>query len=209
MKKEDKKTILIFIILIILIIGVLLFNIYKNKSNNVDRKVEYIFNNLTYDMVYNKGADLFLEAVSLLKDNVFEYEKNNNENIQYYSINDYNNYKKIKNSYKMTNILSNNALEKYMELKKIIKNENDYYIEDYKNNIDTNYIGSIIEIDKYNDNYVYFKSINYYCDNTKYIGILDSIPKCSYTSNESILTIINENNNLKINNIEEIQNILK
>jgi len=56
---------------------------------------------------------------------------------------------------------------------------------------------------------VYFKSINYYCENYEYIGLLDDIPNCKYTSDETKFTLILENNNKKISKIEEIKNILK
>jgi len=212
MKEKDKITLLVFLGLIIVILGILKFNIYKNKKlDDVDRKVEYIFNELTYDQVYKKGNKLFLQSIELLTNsNVLEYEKDKNNKIIYYSINDYNNYKKIRNFYIVKTTLSSIETKKYMELKNIIEYENSYYIE--SNNkvfMKNDYIGSDIDIDSYDDKYVYFKIINYYCVDYKYIGIIENLPSCNYTNNESIFTLVLENNNLRVNNIEEIKNIIK
>lgn len=211
MKDNDKKTLALFIVLIILIIGVGIFNMYKNKAlNNIDRKIEYIFNNLTYDNVYQEGTKLFFQTIDLINNKyVFTYEKDANGKVKLYSINEYNNYRKIQNFMLVSNTLKQNELEKYINLKKIIKHENNYYIETYQEEYNNKYVGSIIDIKNYDNDYVYFTSTNYYCENYKYLGLLEDEPNCNHTTTNSEFTIVLENNNLRINNLEDIINILK
>ena len=98
MKKDEIKTLIIFIILVASIILVVGVNYQKNKKlNDVDRKIEFIFG-YTYDSVLVKGEELFLETISLFNDKtVFEFEKNLDESIKKYAINDVTDYKKITN----------------------------------------------------------------------------------------------------------------
>jgi len=86
MKEKDKLTLFVFIGLIVIILGILVFNIYKTKKlDNVDRRVEYIFNNLTYDNVFNKGSELFLQTIKLLNNSdIWEFERDVNGKIIYY-----------------------------------------------------------------------------------------------------------------------------
>jgi len=210
--KNNKITLSTFITLIIAIIVLLIYNIIQNnKLNNVDRKIEYIFNNYTYDRVYINGSNLFFKAIELLNNNeIFIFEKDDNNIIKNYVINDEKEYKKINNFNIVSNILSDHEIKKYMNLNGIIKYENNYYIvSSEKEKINNKYIGSILDIYSYDDKYVYFKSINYYCENYEYIGLLDDIPNCKYTSDETKFTLILENNNLRISNLEEIRSILK
>ena len=109
----------------------------------------------------------------------------------------------------VTNTFSNDNIEKYMNYEKIIKHENNFYIESYIEEKTNNYIGSKLDISSYDNKYVYFKSINYYCENSDYLGKLDSNPKCNYTTSETNFALVLENNSLRINNFEEINNILK
>lgn len=208
MKKEDIKTLIIFIILVIAIILVFGINIYKNRAlDNVDRKIKYIMG-YSYDTIYNKGNNLFLQTINLLNNNAFEYTKNNDGSIKKYAINKENNYVKINNFSLVNNTLSENTLSEYMDLKKILYYENDYYMKE--NNIfNDNYVGSIIEIKDYNDNLITFSSLNYYCENSKYIGLLEDIPECIYTFNETEFNIVLENNMFKIENIKDFEFVLK
>ncbi len=209
MKKEDIKTLIVFIILIIAIISVWGINSYKNrKLENVDRKIEYIMG-YSYDTIYNKGSNLFLQTISLLNDkDVFEYAKNNDGSIKRYAIENINDYIKINNFSIAINTFSDSSLKEYMNKKEIIYFEDNYYIKNYKNE-SNNYIGSIIDIDTYDASKITFKSINYYCDNTKYIGLLEDIPKCNYTFNETKFSIVLENNIFKIENIKDFEFISK
>ncbi|MBE6156319.1 MAG: hypothetical protein E7161_01045 [Firmicutes bacterium] len=212
MKEKDKLTLFVFIGLIVIILGILVFNIYKTKKlDNVDRRVEYIFNNLTYDNVFNKGSELFLQTIKLLNNSdIWEFERDVNGKIIYYAINNYNQYKKIRNFHIVNTTLNSVEIQKYMNEKNIIKYENNYYIETNNDEeLKSNYIGSNIEIKSYDNNYVYFKCINYYCDDYEYNGIIEEIPSCNYTDSESIFTLVLENNNLRVNNLEEIRNIIK
>lgn len=209
MKKEDIKTLLVFIFLIIAIILVWSINSYKNrKLDNVDRKIEYIMG-YSYDAIYNKGSSLFLQTISLLNNkDVFEYAKNNDDSIRKYSINNQSGYFKINNFSLALNTFTNNSLKEYMDKKNIIYFENNYYMKDYTND-NNNYIGSIIDIKDYNDTSITFKSINYYCANSEYIGILDEALKCDYNTNESEFSIVLENNMFKIESLQDFEFISK
>lgn len=209
MKKEDIKTLIVFIILIIAIISVLGINLYKNrKLENVDRKIKYIMG-YSYDTIYNKGSNLFLQTISLLNDkDVFEYAKNNDGSIKKYAIENINDYIKINNFSIALNTFTDSSLKEYMNKKDIIYFEDNYYMKDYINE-SNNYIGSIIDIDTYDNSKITFKSINYYCDNTKYIGLLEDIPECNYTFNETKFNIVLENNMFKIEDIKDFEFISK
>ena len=208
MKKNDIKYIVIFILLIVLIVGTIIFSNLKNKPlNNVDRKIEYIFNNLTYDNVLNMSRSVFDNALKLVR-NDYEYEIDNNE-IELYSINNYNKYKKILNYSLISSTLKNNIIESFLNSKKIINYKNEYYIESYDNNYNRDYIGSILSINNHGKDFVTIKSTNYYCENSKFIGILNTEPDCDYTKTESKFTLSLENNLLKVNNLEEIERILQ
>lgn len=209
MEKKDKITLIVFIFLIISIIFVVGVNSYKNrKLTNVDRKIEYIMG-YSYDTVLNKGSNLFLQTIELLNNkNVFEYTKNLDGSIKHYSIKDINNYVKITNFSLVTNTLSSNTLEDYINYKNIIYFENSYFMED--NKIEkNNYIGSIIDINNYDNNKVNFKSINYYCDNSKYLGIIYEEPDCNYKKNETTFDIELENNMFKISSINDFKFLTK
>lgn len=211
MKKDDKLTLILFISLILLIGGLLIFNIYKNnKDKDVDRKIKYIFDELTYNDVYEKSSKLFTQGIELLNNkDIYNFEKDNNSKIKYYSIKGYNYYKKILNFTIVNNTFKESEVTKYMDLKKIINYENNYYIKKIEEEENNKYIGSIIKIESYDSKYVYFRSTNYYCENSSYIGLLEDVPSCNYQSTETNFTVIYENNKLKINSLEEIENILK
>lgn len=210
MKNKDRVTLIIFITLIILIFAVFLMNLYKNrKLENVDRKVDYIFETFTYDTIYKAGTELFFQTIELLNKDIFEYEKNANGSIKFFSINNYNSYRKINNFTIVSNTLTNSEIEKFMTLKKIINYENNYYREIYTEEINSTYIGSSIELDYYDENYAYFKSVNYYCNDYNYIGNIEEEPDCLYSTRESTFKIERENNNLRISSLEEITSILE
>ena len=66
MKKEDIKYLVIFIILIVLILSVFIYDCYKNRMIEVDRKVDYIFNYYSYPEALNNSQDLFFKAIDIL-----------------------------------------------------------------------------------------------------------------------------------------------
>jgi len=203
MEKKDKITLIVFIFLVVSIIFVVGVNSYKTKPlKNVDRKIEYIMG-LSYDTVLNKGEELFFQTINLLNDKeIFEYERNLNNSIKTYAINDLTNYIKIKNFSLATNTFSSKSLKEYMEYKKIVYFEKSYYMENFNESI-SNYVGSKIDIDSYNNEKVFFKSINYYCDNTEYIGSIEEIPSCEYTQKESRFSIVVDKNMFRISTIED------
>lgn len=207
MKRNDIKYIVIFILLIILIVGTIIFSYCKNKPlKDVDRKIEYIFNNLTYDNVLNMSKNVFNNALKLVK-NDFEYEINDDE-IELYSINDIT-YKKILNYSLINSTLKNNIINNFLNNKKIINYKNEYYIELYENNYNRDYVGSILSINNHGDKFVTIKSTNYYCKDSKFVGILNEEPDCEYIKTDTKFTLSLENNLLKVNNLDEIEKILK
>ena len=208
MEKKDKLTIATFIFLIISILLIVGINFYKNRPlKNIDRKIEYIMG-YNSNIILDKGENLFKQTIELLTNkDVFEYAKGNDNEIKYYSINKINNYQKIKNFSIVKNILSESAIVDYMNSKNIINFENSYYIV-LKDEEKINYIGSIINIDSYTNNTVTFKSINYYCDNYKYIGLIDEMPNCNYETKETKFNLIYKDNTFRIANIEEFKNII-
>lgn len=208
MEKKDKKTLVIFILLIISIIILLGINIYRNKKlENVDRKIEYIMGYTNNDIL-NKGESLFLQTIRLFNNEAFEYVLDLSEKKRYYSINRVNNYVKIINFSIATNNFSKNALNNFMDYKDIIYFENSYYMVDKKIN-DNNYIGSMLSIESYNDNEVIFKTVNYYCENVDYIGIIYEDLKCNQKKEEGTFKIVLENNIFKIDDIENFKTIFE
>ena len=208
MEKKDKLTIATFIFLIISILLIVGINFYKNRPlKNIDRKIEYIMG-YNSNIILDKGENLFKQTIELLTNkDVFEYAKGNDNEIKYYSINKINNYQKIKNFSIVKNILSESAIVDYMNSKNIINFENSYYIV-LKDEEKINYIGSIINIDSCTNNTVTFKSINYYCDNYKYIGLIDEMPNCNYETKETKFNLIYKDNTFRIANVEEFKNII-
>lgn len=206
MNKEDFKNKIVFIVLIALITFFVSFNIIKNvKKQNIDRKIIYI-NNMTYDTVLENGKNLFFNMVDILKNDGLTYEKNNSNKDKIYNI-DGVDYKRITNISAAFNKIDNTEIDKFMKYMGIINNNNNYYINHIK--IQTNYVGSTLNIEKYDDENVIFKSINYYCDNYKYIGNIKNDIDCNYTKKESTFKTKFINDNLVITNLEDILNIIK
>ncbi len=210
MKKEDIRVVILFIVLILLIISVLIFNSYKfRKRENVNRKLEYIFEKYTYANILDDGTKLFFDGLNILNNNNLSFEKNKNDSIKYYSIKDYSTYKKILNMDNLFNIFSKDITEDYMKDKKIIKYNDEYYIENYVQNINKDYIGSNVEISSYDDNYVYFNSVNYYCKNEEYIGLITDEPNCDYVSTKTNFKVILEGSSLRILDYHELLKIIE
>ena len=109
---------------------------------------------------------------------------------------------------KIINTFAKVDLDKYINDKKIIIKNNEYYIQDYDDIINKDYIGSILNIKEYNLKEVIFTSINYYSKDNKYQGLFDEIPKNYYKESKTEFKIIFEDNNLKITNIEELEKII-
>lgn len=200
MKKNDIVTVLVFIFLIVGIIYVLGVNINKNKkSENVDRKIEYIMG-YTSNEVLNKGESLFLQTVRLFNNEAFEYVLDLRERKRHYSINQVNNYLKLLNFSVATNNLSSKAVNEFMKYKEIIFFEHSYYMVDNIVN-DIDYVGSMIDIEKYDEEKVYFKTINYFCSDLEYQGIVYEPLVCE-KSEEGMFTMVLENNIFRIDDIE-------
>ena len=188
MKKENVKAVALFVILILLIGLLFIYHDYSNYSEkDIDRKVEIFFNEYSYNDVYNQSNVLFFNAIKILNPSNFTYEKDQNDDVIYYSINDYNQYKKIID---------------FDLVKSTIKS-----IEEYKEDHNNNYIGSILDIKSHDDNYIYVESTNYYCENEEYVGYLKKEPTCKFTKNTTNFTIELENNNFRITSLEDIKKI--
>ncbi len=210
MKREDIRTLLLFIIIVLLIGLCCLYNDYRNRTlNNIDRKVDVIFNKYSYDLMVEQGQTLFFDTIKFLNSENYGYEEEFGGDIRIYTINDYNRYKKIVNFSVIKDLINSTELANFMNLKKIINYEDEFYIESYKEEINENYIGSIIELMNYDTNFANFKSTNYYCENANYQGLLTNAPNCNYTFTETNYSLNLEGNILKINNIEDIYKIIK
>ena len=206
--KEDKKILIIFIIVISLLFLLFIYNDYLNRRELIDRKVIKIFNKYNYNEIIEKSNNTFLNAIRILNTNNLDYAMADSTGVMYFTINDNFYYRKINNFYLISNTLREDDLEKYMNDKKIIIYENNYYIDNYKDSTNEDYIGSIIDLIKYDDKYLYFKSNNYYCSNYEYIGLLEEEPNCNYTNTETNFKLVFEDNNIKINDLEEIKQII-
>lgn len=209
MNKEDRRYLVMFIILILLLFTILIYEGYRNRKLDVDRKVELIFNTFSYDTVYETGKELFLNTIKISDTSNLEFARDNSNDIEYYMIGNFTNYKKLLEFTLISNTLSSKEITKYMNDKKIIEHDNHYYMGNNNEKINYDYIGSNIEISNYDDNYVYFTSINYYCKNSKYLGIIEENPNCEYTTKESNFTLVKENNNLRINDYQSIAEIIE
>lgn len=208
MKKENVKAVALFVILILLIGLLFIYHDYSNYSEkDVDRKVEIFFNEYSYNDVYNQSNVLFFNAIKILNPSNFTYEKDQNDDVIYYSINDYNQYKKIIDFDLVKSTIKSSEVDSYLLDKKILEKDGNYYIEEYKEDHNNNYIGSILDIKSHDDNYIYVESTNYYCENEEYVGYLKKEPTCKFAKNTTNFTIELENNNFRITSLEDIKKI--
>ena len=145
--------------------------------------------------------------MDLLINNGLTFEKNNNKDI-IYSINEQE-YKKINNFSNVLTKLNYSEVDKFIKYKNILYKDNNYYLLNNSKKEVISYIGSNINITNYTDEYVIFTSNNYYCDNYKYLGLLDSEPECNYIKEESTFKLVFLENNLVIDNLDSIINIIK
>jgi hypothetical protein len=198
----------------LLLVGVLLlvslyiykdYNSYKDNLNKDTRtKVEYIFGTMNEDEVLNKGKNIFLDTIKVISYDYFETEKDNSDNYNIYNINNENGYLRVLNYSKVNELFNTVDIDKYNTLVGYINYENKDYIKVFSKELNNNYVGSIITLEDYDNDIVTYKSINYYCNNYKFIGILDNIPECDITNtSENIFTLRKYNNTLKVNDIEE------
>ena len=95
-----------------------------------------------------------------------------------------------------------------MKIKRIIKDNNSYFIEDYVDKVNEDYIGSILDVIKYDEKSITFRAANYYCPNNEYVGLLDNLPKCEYKTNNIQFKVVLEDGTLKLSNIENIIKIV-
>ena len=119
MKRESRRIIILFILLILLFGLIYIYNDYKNRDINVDRKVNLLFNKYSYEEVVKESKKLFLDAIYISNSNNLDIELNRLNRINYYVINDYNNYKKIINEGIIITTLTKEDTNKYMKIKRI------------------------------------------------------------------------------------------
>lgn len=209
MKKENIKDIIMFIILVISIIVLLIYNSSITKNKDIDRKIKYI-NGYSYDQILNKGKELYKDGINLIiNKDYLNYEKEDNEYKKYSfkkNGNNYNGYYKILDSSLIKKTFMDDAYVQFMNYKDIVYNDNYYYIKNFKN-IDTMLVGSILNIKNNDEKYVYIELTNYYCDNSKFIGYLDKQPDCNYHTNKTMLTYYLDDY-MKIYNFEELKSII-
>lgn len=190
--------------------GLGLYNYLKNSGNqDIDRKVHHIFNKYSYGLVVREGKDLFINTVKYSNINNFEYERDDKRDIKYYALENCTKCKKILNINELFNRVTIADFTKFRNDYQIIEQKNSYYMADSKEKINQNYIGSIVKLKSYDENYAYFESTNYYCQNDKYIGLLEQEPSCEYTKTITNFKVTDENNTLKIVDLEEISKILQ
>ena len=210
MKKNDIVTIVIFSFLVISILVLVGINAYENKPLEVDRKVKKIHGQ-SYASVLSKAEVLFTTTLDLLmkEDSVLEYEKTREGTIALFSVNEHKNLKKIKNISVVTNNFTENGLKEYFLYKKIITNENKYYIENNKS-IKNNYIGSELIFFENDNVNIYFDVVNYYCDNHEYIGLIKDSKdiSCTYVTTNSKYYITYDNLSYRIDSINNFLTIM-
>ncbi len=209
MKKEDKRNLIIFICLIFLIGITCLYDFfaYSKTDVNIDRKVKNIFGNYTYNNVLEESQKLFFNYLAIYDHSAFTYELKEDKHPKYFAIGDYNRYKKVDNLGSLINILNGNTVNNFLEEHQIIAYNNEYYIKEYDNpKINDKYVGSIINIKKYDDKYVYLESENYFCDNYHFIGLLEEKPNCLFTKTITTYKTMLSNNYLRITDYKEIEN---
>ena len=62
--------------------------------------------------------------------------------------------------------------------------------------------------DRFNNNdKVYFKSTNYYCDDIEFIGNIYDLPNCEYTKKETMFSVVAENKMIRIFTIKDFLEI--
>ena len=203
--KNNIKYLFLFIGLIMVIIGLLLFNLYEEYRGE-KKEIEYIFPEFTYDYVLNTSKELFLKGINLVNINKYDYEKDALGNIKFYSINDVTDYKKIKN-FNVQTILSKENIPLFLNDYKIIFEDNIYYIENYEKEYNTSYIGSRVSIDSYNDKEVNLKITSYY-GNGEYKGIIKEEPQNYTAKKTTYLKIVYESKSLKIKDYQELLKII-
>ena len=92
-------------------------------------------------------------------------------------------------------------------MKKIINRDNNYYIEDYVDEYNKDYIGSMLNVKEYNDKEIVFNSINYYLKDGEYKGLFDEEP--IYDSKKEIeFRVVFEDSILKITDIDKLMEII-
>ena len=204
--EENKRIVILYILLILIFSLLFVYEKYIDRKNDVDRKVDKLFNKYTYNEAVEISNNLFINAMELLNTNNLKIEINNAERIKYYVF-DNKTYKKIIEDGKMLNTFAHKDLEKYIEMKKIINRDNNYYIEDYVDEYNKDYIGSMLNVKEYNDKEIVFNSINYYLKDGEYKGLFDEEP--IYDSKKEIeFRVVFEDSILKITDIDKLMEII-
>lgn len=207
---KNKKLLIPLILCALLIIGLTVLLVFyivnkDNKKESTDRTVlEYVTGNITYDNALSKGREYFIDTIKLVANDYLEYDESFDGNINLYLVNNVDGYVKVKNYGLIKNFLNDSSIKIYNDEVGYVSSEGNDYIKNYKKDIFTSYVGSIIDIETITENIIEYKAINYYCNNYQFVGLLESKPTCNITKeSESTFTLVNENNILKINNLNE------
>ena len=94
--------------------------------------------------------------------------------------------------------------EYYTNLVGYINYENKDYIKIFSKELNNEYVGSIITLKEYDSDTITYESINYYCSDYKFIGILDKEPDCNIVkTTNNTFKLRKYNNSLKVNDIKD------
>ncbi len=209
MKKEDIRYLIMFIILILLIGLFWLYNDYRERDINVNRKINYIYHNYTYDTALKESKRLFQNSLAILNINNYEYKMTNENKYELYNINGQDDYKKILSFDLIFHTFTEDDVDKFMENFGIVEEEKEFYIQETSMKTNKDYVGSIIDVFNYDKDYLYLKSDNYYCENGQFSGLLSEKPTCDYIYTSTTFKLKEENGNLRIADYEEILQIIK
>ncbi len=199
---------LLVVVGLLLSISLYIYKDYNNYQNNLNKEerthVEYIFDTMNESEALSIGKNIFLDTIKVISYDYFDIEKDNLDNYNIYNINNDLGYIRVLNYSKVKELFNINDYEYYNNLVGYINYENKDYIKAFSKELNNEYVGSIITLKEYDSDTITYESINYYCSDYKFIGILDKEPECNIvkTSNNEF-KLRKYNNSLKVNDIKD------
>lgn len=202
----------LIIVSILIVILVICFIDYKNnKTKELEikperTKIEYIFDNMSYNQALEMGEDRFLKAIKLAANDYFDYKKESNDYYKkYYINNEY--YVEVINYGSIREFLNKQSIDDYNNLFGYLYYEKKDYIKKYSKSINDNYVGSVLSIDSYDNLEIRYTVNNYYCNDYHFVGILNEEPKCNIENiTNTSFSLIKEGSILKIKDFNEFIN---
>lgn len=182
-----------------------------SDNNSKERtKIDLIFGSVSYEAAKEKGQEYFLNTIKLMAGDLIKYDETVDNKIKNYRIDGYDYYALINNYEDIKAFLSNNAINQYNEFYEVKEFENKYYTKKYRYNTNKEYVGSIIELNNYNDQEIFYNIKSYYCSDGEFKGILDKEPDCHITqTKDQTFTMVYENKMLKIKDLSEFNDTKK